>query len=67
MNSQENVAFITAQVALLNLEVESMKAENLCRQSKGYSLAYTEDSFYHVYSKYEPILGSKALIKFFES
>lgn len=67
MTPEQKAAFVLAQISLLNLELESMKAENLHRQSKGYSLAYTEDGFNHVYLKYEPILGSNALIEFFKS
>jgi hypothetical protein len=43
------LALIYAQVALL----EGMKAENIIRQSRDYSLAYDDKAFHEVYLELE--------------
>jgi len=50
------VAFVMAQIALLNCEVAGMQAENTQRLNHGYSLAYGENEFASVRQKYEALL-----------
>jgi len=44
--------YVNFLAAELYAEISGMNAENMYRQSLGYSVAYTEDSFIHVKNEY---------------
>ena len=50
---ERNLAMIWSQTALMLVELEGMKAENLNRQHRDESMAYTEDDFIKLKKKYE--------------
>lgn len=45
MTDEQKVAYIIAQAAVLNAQVQGMVAENMQRQIRGESMAYTERQF----------------------
>lgn len=57
------VAFVMAQIALLNCEVAGMQAENTHRLSCGHSVAYGADEFAAVRQQYEAMIGSNAILE----
>lgn len=65
MTSEQKAAFINAQVALCNAELEEMKATNSSRLRDGMAPAYGEFQFEQFQNRWEAILGYNALIKFF--
>ena len=66
MTPEQKVAYINAQVALFNAEIEGMKAENVHRLNCSNSIAYGGDEFYNVCKNWGNVLGSNALIEFFK-
>ena len=61
--SEGEVAFVMAQVALMNCERAGMEAENTHRLDCGHSIAYGEKAFQALYDKYAPMIGSNALLE----
>ncbi len=62
MDMQARSAFIIAQAAALNAEVEMMKAANLERLDQGKSLAYGEKEFYDLlYVNYSSLLYNNVI------
>lgn len=61
------VAFVMAQIALLNCEVAGMQAENTHRLSCGNSVAYGADEFAAVRQQYEAMIGSNAILEMAQS
>ena len=57
------VAFVMAQIALLNCEVAGMQAENTHRLTCGNSVAYGADEFAAVRQQYEALIGSNAILE----
>lgn len=53
MNDEERVALIYAEIAILNLDVAAMIAENQFRVSCGNALAYGDEQFDAVRSAFE--------------
>jgi hypothetical protein len=52
MTPGEKVAFINSQVACALIEMESMKAANRDRQSRGESDAYGEEAFMNIINEH---------------
>jgi hypothetical protein len=65
MTSEENVAYINAQVALLNAEIATMQAANAMRIHRGETPAYGEEQFTKVLERYECSLGHNAVVGMF--
>lgn len=65
MTPEQKASFINAQTALMLCEMESMKAANALRARRDEAVAYDEEAFYAVISKYEPVLGHNSMIDFF--
>jgi hypothetical protein len=61
--SDGEVAFVMAQIALLNCEVAGMQAENTHRLSCGQSVAYGADEFAAVRQQYEAVIGSNVILE----
>lgn len=64
MNDELKAAFLNAQTALLNAEIQGMVAENQHRMACGNSVAYGEEAFDAAIKRYEGILGYNAMITF---
>ena len=60
--NEGSIAFVMAQVALLNCEVAGMQAENQHRMNCGLSLAYGADEFTGVRQRYETLIGSNEIL-----
>lgn len=66
MNGQLNegqVAYVLAQVALLNCERAGMEAENAHRLSVGQSIAYGDEAFQALHDQYAPMIGTNAIME----
>ena len=61
--SEGEVAFVMAQIALMNCERAGMEAENTRRLVCGHSIAYAEKAFQALQDKYAPLIGSNALLE----
>jgi hypothetical protein len=57
------VAFVMAQIALMNCERAGMEAENTHRIDCGHSIAYGEEAFRALHDKYARLIGSNALLE----
>ena len=60
--NEGSVAFIIAQVALLNCRVIGMQAENTHRLACGESIAYGEASFYNVEKEFTAMIGCNEIL-----
>lgn len=65
MNEEQKAAFIIAQAALLNAEVAMYQAANKHRELCGNSIAYGEEEFTTLITRYEAVLGHNEVISFF--
>ncbi len=65
MEPDQKAAFILSQVAMLNLELEMMKAANAEREHHGHALAYSEAEFADLFKRFEPVLGHNAVLGLF--
>lgn len=61
--NEGQVAYIMAQVALLNCERAGMEAENAHRLSIGESVAYGADEFQALREEYSATIGSNAIME----
>ncbi len=62
MDKQARIAFIIAQSAVLNAEIEMRKAANLERQEQGKALAYGEKEFYDlIYGEFYCLLHNEVI------
>ena len=52
MTPEQKAAYIVAQAALLNAEIEAMKAANLERVHRGEAMAYSEYAFLDIINEY---------------
>ena len=66
MTSEQKSAFIIAQTAMMNGEMEMMKAENCQRERNGESLAYSGSEWSLFLLRWDKILGYNAIIDFFK-
>jgi hypothetical protein len=64
MDQNAKTAFIIAQTAMMNAEMQLMIAENEERKRNGQALAYGENQWAALINKWEPILGYNALISY---
>ena len=64
MNDNIKSAFICSQVAMMQAEMEMMKAANRERESQGYALAYGEKEWGDFVTRWENVLGYNAVIEF---
>lgn len=64
MTDDLKAAFINAQTAMMNAEIQGMLAENQHRLDCGNSIAYGADAFMEVQSRFDPVLGYNALVAF---
>lgn len=62
-----SVAYIQAQVALMNCRVAGMIAENQHRMLTGQSIAYRSDEFTAVEREFEPMLCHNAILTLAQS
>ncbi len=67
MTPEQAVAYVMAQVALLNAEVAGMVAENQHRMNCSQSVAFGDDQFTKVVRSYAERIGHKALDTLFTS
>lgn len=58
------IAYINAEVSLFNARIEAMKAENMQRQHRGESLAFTEQAFHDEIAQAERVIGHNAVIEY---
>ena len=64
MTPEQKAAFVIAQAACMNAELEAMKAANIDRLERGYSTAYGEDEFLSIPAKYG--LEHNTVVAFFQ-
>ncbi|MFM7010331.1 MAG: hypothetical protein ACKO0Z_13545 [Betaproteobacteria bacterium] len=67
MSPEQAAAFVTAQAAALNCEVQGMIAENAHRLSCGNSIAYGADEFHALLQSYPACTHNGALEIFREA
>lgn len=61
MTPEQAAAFVAAQAAALNCEVQGMVAENAHRVACGYSVAHGADEFHAVLQRYPACTHNGAL------
>lgn len=62
MNEESRAAYIIAQSALLNAEIAMMQAANQDRLGRGCGIAYGENEFFAVFSRYDVVIGHNPCI-----
>lgn len=65
MTPEQKSAFIVAQTAMMNIEVEIMRAENVERESHNLCQANGPEQWEAFRQRWEPVLGYNSLISFF--
>lgn len=55
-------AFIAAQTALMEVELQGMLAENQHRMNCGNSIAFGEEAFIELKNRFEPVIGYNAIV-----
>ena len=65
MSINEKAAFVAAQVALCNAEMQLMLAENTERGCRGEAPAHGGKQWDEFIKRWEPVLGYNALLSFF--
>lgn len=58
-----NIAFILAQVAIMNCRVAGMQAENQRRIHQGLCVTFLRDDFLDVEREFEPLIGFNAMME----
>jgi hypothetical protein len=62
MSEEMKAAFVVAQCEMMRVELEGMLAENQHRMNTSGSIAYGEEAFEALRTRYEPVLGYNALM-----
>jgi hypothetical protein len=52
MNDEQKAAYLNSQVACALIEMAAMKAANSFREMQGYTIAYGEEAFHELITKY---------------
>lgn len=66
MTPEQTAAFVNAQAALLNAEIQSMVAANQDRLARGLSMAYGEEEFCARTEQYESVLSHNAVLQLYQ-
>ena len=64
MDINARVAFINSQAVMMHAEIEMMKAENIYRAHRGEVVAYGEQEFSDLISRWDCILGHNAVMEY---
>lgn len=67
MTPEQKAAFINAQAALMQAEMQGMIAENIERQRNDYALAYGPEQWAEFSARWEATLGHNQVIQFFRT
>ncbi len=65
MTDEQKAAFITAQTALMSVELKLMESENVERERKCQAPANGPEQYAAFLAKWDAVLGYNALIQFF--